>query len=441
MTPAGDPKEPATWPSELCLALAGLPTRGTLTIALSGGLDSVFLLHSVAHWYRDFPDVLVKAIHVNHNLNAGAGRMAGFCEKLCAGLALPLRSRSVVVPTAAASLENSARQVRYQIFEENLEPGQHLLMAHHRDDQTETVLFRLVRGGGVRGLAGMPRQRALGEGTLLRPLLSIPRAKIYQWARAWQLDWVEDPSNADCTFDRNFLRHEIVPAIEKRWPGAGKSMAGMAGYAAESDFLNTRLAAIQRIYIEDSRHRLCVTALGALTEIEQSNLVRCWIRDFKARPPGASKLAQGLRDLIMAAADRSPVLEGDGFSIRRFSGHLYFVATQSKPPEQTATWSTQESLEWAGGQLRLHGDHQRAPVLQVTRRQGGERFRPRAGGPSRPLKKWLQENGVPPWERERLPLIWCNDELVAVGNLWPSAAANDAGPHRPWRIIWEPCRR
>lgn len=442
MTPAGDLHEPTTWPIALQSAMATyLPESGIVYVALSGGLDSVFLLYVAASWYRHVPGVDVRATHVNHNLNAGAGEMERVCEYHCVKLNVALIRHSVEVPSSHASPEDNARQARYQAFTDLLKTGEHLLMAHHRNDQAETVLFRLLRGSGVRGLAGIPRQRALGPGELMRPLLDISRDEIKAWSQAWGLDWAEDPSNTDCAFDRNFLRHRILPLIATRWPGFRSALASTASHAAESEWLNERLAVLQLRDIQDENGRLNTEALGALSVCEQKNILRFWIRQQQARPPGAAKLAQGIKDLITARHDRVPAVVGENYSIRRFRNHLCFVPAQPEVPDQTVNWQPSESMEWGGGLVRLEGQAGTDVMLRVARRQGGERFRPYAGGHSRSLKKWLQERAVPPWERDRLPLVWHHDELVAIGNLWSSADTDGSGSRPSWRVIWEPTER
>lgn len=416
--------------------MSAIPAADRIHVAVSGGLDSIFLLHVVSAWFRQGGDVSVHAIHVNHQLQAAAGAMDACCRRTCDSLRIPLNVTTVEV-AAGESLENQARKARYAVFESQLQAGELLLMAHHADDQAETVLFRLIRGSGSRGLAGIPRERALGDGCLFRPLLELSRERIHSLATTWQLDWVDDPTNDDPSIDRNFLRHRIIEPLSQRWPGVVSSMGRSARQSAEATELGHKLAQLQLRDIRDERERLAIAGLRALSQAEQKNLLRWWLIDQHLEPPSAVRLEQGLNDLLAAAEDRLPELVGDNYMIRRFQGHLYCVVGEHEPPLKPIVWNALDTVVWAGGYLRTIGDDVPDRQFTVTARTGGERLRPRMDGPSRPLKKWLQEQGMPPWERKVLPLVWAGDELVAVGDFWMSPALFDNPEKASWRIVWE----
>lgn len=416
--------------------MADIPAAECIHVAVSGGLDSIFLLHAVSAWFQGREDVSVQAIHVNHQLQAASSAMEACCRQMCASLGIPLTVTRVDV-VVGSSIENQAREARYAVFEERLQAGGLLLMAHHANDQAETVLFRLIRGSGSRGLAGIPSERQLGKGRLFRPLLALTRERIHALATAWELRWIDDPTNHDESIDRNFLRHQVIEPLSQRWPSVVSSLGRSARQNAEATQLSHALARLQLRDIRDEQGRIEISGLAALSEAEQKNLLRWWLIDQSLEPPGSARLEQGLADLLAAGQDRLPELPGDGYVIRRFQGYLYCVVADNQSPAEKRVWDTRQSLDWAGGRLFAVGE--KIPVLQfmVTARTGGERLRPHASGPSRPLKKWLQEQGVPPWERARLPLVWAGDELVAVGDLWMSPALFDDGKGSSWRIAWE----
>lgn len=445
MTPGAKPGTGFTWPDALCAPVRTLPEHSRLWVALSGGLDSVLLLHLVVACHRD--RVPVGAIHVNHQLQPNAGDTEAFCRLQCEALGIPLVSRRVSVGTgekggSVAGIEEAARVARYDVFEHILAPGDLLLLAHHADDQAETVLFRLLRGSGVAGLAGMPGCRPLGAGQLARPLLSLERSELERWARAASLDWVEDPSNADQSYDRNYLRHAILPGLKARWPGLTRRVRHSAGACAESELLAARLAERQWSECADGRGRVLVRALGLLSLVEQKNFIRWWIRQRGFRPPTVSDWHQVMNDLLEAGEDREPELRGDGYCLRRYQGRIYLVPESPDAPAQGATLAPGEPLNWSGWTIALEpgpNPEQAHPPIRVSTRQGGERIRLHPEGTSKSLKNWFQEQAVPPWERARLPLIFGGSggpgELLAIGDLWCSEHYTGSAPAAGWRLI------
>jgi len=444
MTPGAKPDAGDAWPDTLCAPVRSLPDHSRLWVALSGGLDSVLLLHAAAQCYRGRTPI--RAIHVNHQLQANAKETEAFCQRVCEQLGLPLTVRRVSVDHGKAAdqvsgIEEAARKARYQVFESELEAGDLLLMAHHADDQAETVLFRLLRGSGVAGLAGMPVSRALGAGQLYRPWLSLERAELAEVARQAGLSWVEDPSNVDQGFDRNYLRHAVLPGLKARWPDLTKRLRHSAGACADSAVLNARLAEYHLAEVADAGQRLSVPRLQGLAPVEQVNLVRWWIRDQGFEAPALADWSQVLEELCGAGPDREPELRGQGFSLRRFQSRLYLVPEGPSPREGSVLVSAQ-SVHWGNWRIELEpgaNPEQGAPPIRVSTRQGGERLRPHPEGPSKTLKNWLQEQAVPPWERARLPLVFAGsgelEELIAVGDLWCSEHYSGSAPAAGWRLI------
>ena len=443
MTAGADWRQPASWPDILRDAMQSLPTATRWWVGLSGGLDSIFLLHVARAWirYQGLP-VALHAVHVNHQLSARSPVWQAFCEKTCAGLDVPLVSEAVLIAPEGVGVEAEARRLRYQVFQRLLGTGDLLLLAHHADDQAETLLYRLMRGSGVRGLAAMPAQRRLGEGRLMRPLLTLSRAFIETQAQAWGLVWHDDESNLDVGFDRNFLRHRVLPVLGERWPHVVDSLSQVAEACGEADALLGELAEIDADSACHADGQLLCAPLASLSTRRQMNLMRYWLRKQGVQPPGRQRLLAGVAMLLQAGEDRQPALEWPGWSVRRYRGALYLVRRIAEAPE-AREWDLRQALSWAGGRLfvkGVDGEGLRSDVdrVRVSLRRGGEHLDVDGRGSRRPLKKWLQDQGVPPWLRTRLPLLWWRDELVAVGDLWVHpgyrAAAGEAG----LKVIWQP---
>jgi tRNA(Ile)-lysidine synthase len=449
MTQAGKAGPDGDWPEPLLDSVRNLPAHAGLYVALSGGLDSVLLLHTAAIAGRGFPPPT--AIHINHQLQPNASDTEALCQRLCQSLGVPLKTMAVDVAahsprgdTGTGGLEEAARDARYRAFESCLGEGDVLLMAHHADDQTETVLFRLLRGTGVAGLGGMPRSRALGNGLVYRPFLDFSRQDLEQWARVHDVKWIEDPSNQDQRFDRNFLRRSIIPALKHRWPSLNRRVAATVSACRESEELAASLARIHFTQCEDEDGGLDLGRLSGLTLAEQKNLVRWWVSHHRYSPPNPADWRGLLSDFLASGTDRQPEYRGDGYRLRRFQGSLRLVPDQPPPGPDSIALMAGQPMTWGGWLLELRpaGENEKpAPELRICARQGGERIRPRADGPSKPLKNWLQEQAVPTWERGGQPLVMESsggaEALVAVGDLWVSERYCGEAPASGWRLILE----
>ena len=444
MKTGGNTASAPDWPADLQAPVSSLPEHEKLRVALSGGLDSVLLLHVAVACHAE-----VTAIHVNHQLQPDHEQTEQFCRDVCARLSLPIVVERVKVPVApggAGGIEESARQARYQVFRRYTGPGDLLLMAHHGDDQLETVLFRLLRGSGVNGLAGMPQTRPLGQGHLLRPWLTVSRARLEQVAKMMALRWREDPSNDDQIHDRNYLRHAVLPGLKQRWPGLLQRVAHSARACADSEHLNRRLAELQWQQCGDDDNRLRLDDFEALSRLEQRNLLRWWIHRQGWPLPVLADWHQALSELLTAGKDRAPEIRGEGFSVRRYRRRLYLVPAFESPKKSTAL-KPEQPVRWGVWRLALTpapafaNPNPAPPPIRVSTRQGGERVAPEPGRPSRALKTWLQEQGVPPWERAGLPLVYElsqeREVLIAVGNLWCSDRYSGSAPVAGWRLIVE----
>ncbi|MFO1468169.1 MAG: tRNA lysidine(34) synthetase TilS [Steroidobacteraceae bacterium] len=415
--------------NELGLSLARLtpPDAGGYLIAVSGGADSLALLAAAAR-LRDFGRLAgLRALHVDHGLQAAAARFRLACEAACARFAVPLDIVALeLAPAAGRSLEELARDGRYAALAAALEPGECLLTAHHEEDQAETFLLQALRGAGLEGLSGMPAVRRLGAGWHLRPLLGVPRAALRAFAATLELAWVEDPMNEDERFDRAWLRHVLWPSLTSRWPAAGAVLARAASHMAE---VRARLAALTATELEDSRDgaALRLTALRSLPDDRRTAVVRAFIAERGARPPPEARLAEGLRQMCEAREDANPAMYWDGVALHRYRDRLYLTeGSQPALAPHRWRWRDQPVLELGAGLGTLslvEGagglDTSRLPgELEVRARRGGEVLAPHAGAGHRDLRHLLQERGVPPWRRASIPLLCSGEELIAVADLW-----------------------
>jgi tRNA(Ile)-lysidine synthase len=421
--------------------LPGFPNIG-LVVALSGGVDSTVLLAALAA--HRVPGLRVRAVHVDHGLHPNASKWCEHCRMLARSLGVPLEVlKTRVVKQAGVSLEAAARDARYAMLAAQLAPGEFLLTGHHEDDQLETVLLQLFRGAGLAGLAAMPPVSACGGGWLARPLLSRTRAELQEWARGAGLSWVEDDTNADETLDRNYLRRRVLPLIRDRWKGVGPAVSRSARHAAEGQRL---LDLIGRADVEraSSGAELFVPTLRALQPDRRRNALRFWIAAAGARMPDTARLEELAGPVIDARPDSNPRVSWGDVEVRRHADLLAIIkraavgsltglarisADRQPDAELSVEWSWKvvpvlELIE-DGGTLELkpdpHGpiDLDAIPAtVTVSRRRGGERLRPRRGGPRRSLKSLLQESHLPIAQRGRLPLLFSGATLLAVGSLW-----------------------
>ncbi|HHJ12888.1 MAG TPA: tRNA lysidine(34) synthetase TilS [Gammaproteobacteria bacterium] len=409
----------------------GLPAASACVVAFSGGVDSHLLLHELAARRARLPAPLA-AVHVHHGLQAQADAWARHCRAVCTRLGVPLAVLEVDArPASGESPEAAARNARYRALADWLEPGALLLTAQHRDDQAETLLLQLLRGAGPAGLAAMPAARPFGRGRLLRPLLGLPRAEILRRAQNAGLAWIEDPSNRDPAYARNFLRGEIVPRLRRRWPALDAVLARAATHQAEAAQLLDALAGIDLVACARGTG-LDIPALARLDAARQRNLLRHWIRRQGFPLPVARVLERLRTEMPAARPGRSPRVDWAGAQVRRYRDVLYLMAPPPSVPEGLEySWAGpgEQALAEAGGVLRgqavTGADGARAPLLKwphaggyrVRFRRGGEMLRPAGSNHRRRLKTLLQEKGIPPWERERLPLIYAGETLAAVAGV------------------------
>jgi len=418
-----------------------LPQRRPLKlcVGLSGGLDSVVLLH-LLNKARVEPGLVVSALHVHHGLSPNADAWADFVVALTDELDVSCAIVRVEINPAGEGLEAAARNARYAAFAQS--DADVLLLAHHANDQAETLLFNLLRGSGVSGLAAMPAVRALGDKLILRPLLDVGRNELVAYAQNHDLRWVEDESNASPAFSRNHLRHEILPMLAARYPAVVATLARTARHMGEADALLDEFGA------QDLAYCLCEGAFdlsraGCLSLGRMQHALRYWLR--QSGIVLESRSWQALLAMLNARDDSMPALIWRERAVRRYRDRLYLTPAHCcagpvvpLQPQALGVWAVPA---WSGA-LSLSMDGVLSPywlgqpwVLRPW--SGSAQLRLRPGRHSRTLKHLCQEAGIPPWRREMTPLIFQGDRLMAVPGLGVAAdfqvQDGDSGIRLDWR--------
>ncbi|MDR6957421.1 tRNA(Ile)-lysidine synthase [Pseudomonas brassicacearum] len=426
-------------PTRLLTQLSPWRNAVTWRIAFSGGLDSTVLLHLLASLSKNHSLPTLCAIHVHHGLQAVADTWPDHCRSVCDVLGVPLQVVHVQVQPGA-SLERAAREARYGAFLAATHDNEVLLTAQHRDDQAETLLFRLLRGAGVRGLAAMPSQRPLGQGYLLRPLLDVSRAELEAYATQQGLSWIEDPSNDDHRYARNYLRQRVFPVLTEQWPQASMTLARSAAHLSEAQGLLGDLARIDLVGATTpgafdwlGLRSLELAPLQALSPARQRNAMSHWLASMTTLPDSDHWCGwDSLRD---AKGDAHPIWRLADGELHRTGGRIWWLSDHwlHSAPGAVPWPDPSVPLRLSGnGGVTLGGKPPAGPLC-VRYRQGGEVMELPGRG-HRDLKRLLNENGVPAFVRGRLPLLYRGEQLLAVANL--KGLDTDAGGC--WKLIWTP---
>lgn len=407
--------------------LSGLPCPGNYLIAYSGGLDSHVLLHMMAA-LRGRLNAPIQAMHIQHGLQAEAAQWANHCAHICQALQIPYTEIQLNLQAQPGiSLEALARDARYAALGAKLPPQGMLLTAHHADDQAETLLLQLLRGAGVEGLAAMPPCRQYHAGWHARPLLRYPRAELKAYAKQYGLNWLEDPSNQNTDFDRNYLRHHIMPLLQARWPAANKTISRSASHlAALLPVLQTQTTQLLQSCL-NAHGRLRISQLNKLNETELGWVIRAWARQAGHAMPHQAHLHQIKKNVLNAAADASPQVSWDDTILRRYRDELWLTPKQSfPPPDTTLDWPDTPELTLPAGCGRLMRQPTteqgipdrlwREEKISVQWRSAGISCQPIGRNGRRSFKKLCQEFAIPPWQRPYLPLIYADGQLIAVAD-------------------------
>lgn len=403
-------------------ALQALTAAPRWRVAVSGGVDSTVLLHLLRRYRDGGGGAPLSVIHVDHGLSPRAAAWAAHCAELCRAWQVPFDVRRVDVVTGREGPEAAAREARWRVLAETAETGEILFVAHHRDDQVETALLRLLRGSGTRGLAAMIGLSERRGFRVCRPLLDIRREQIAGYASAHGLVWVDDESNADERLSRNWLRRRLLPLLAGHWPDYRERIAATTAHCADDAALLDEIADSDLAGATGSDRFgpwLDLATVADLSRQRARNAAARWLATQGAPAPAPGQWRSLFDDLIAAAADRMPRIDLGKMTLRRFRGRLYLVGPLAAPvtahaqplaPGQTLSLPGGGTLAWCNGN-GYNGD------VEVRLRRGGEHFRHSPTASMRPLKKLLAELAVPPWLRDRVPLLYASDELVAIADL------------------------
>jgi tRNA(Ile)-lysidine synthase len=418
-----------------------------LVVALSGGADSASLLLAAASLGKSFRGLPVRAVHVDHGLQSAAAAFREACAAWCRALDTPLTVISVIIDMPpGVSIEAAARDARYAAIGAELRPGECLLTAHHSEDQAETLLLQALRGAGLPGLSAMPLCRPLGQGWHLRPVLAVSKGELREFGAGFGAACADDPMNQDLRFDRSYLRRQIWPLIEARWPGASAALSRAARHAAEAQELLDGAAATDVARLRDG-DALSLPGLRALKVQERINAVRFWLWESKVEPPSTARLTEALRQMFDAHVDHLPCIVWGNYALRRYRQRVFL--TQAEPPriEGIHRWRVRPD---AGVDLGPHLgvlrwvmqdggiDPQRLPeTVAVRRREGGETLKPAAQARTQSVQHLCQSHGVLPWMRDALPLVFADDTLIAVADLWLDARCRVVNGAPGLAVLWE----
>lgn len=437
-------------PQHLLAALKQIPTASCYWAAYSGGLDSHVLLHALSV-LRGELDAPLKAVHVNHGLSKDANAWSQHCETICGTMGIPCQVYDVdASPEPGESPEAAARRARYAALSGIIRPGDCILTAHHQDDQAETVLLQMLRGAGPRGLAAMPVFTDFSRGMLARPLLGFTRDELHDYAVQQGLQWIDDQSNFDTGYQRNYLRHEVMPQMKSRWPTLARILSRTATHCADAASLIDEIAAADLEKIRGPEpNTISISRLLVLGTAHQGNVLRFWLRQMDVQLPETVHLDCLRHDVLDAADDRIPLLTWAGVEIRRYRDVLYVMPPLAGHQNKVVLrWNLNEELVLPAGSGRLTAVQKigmglnaalcRSQPVSVRYRQGGERCKPAGDNHTREVKKLFQEHGIPPWRRDRIPFIYVGEQLAAVAGLWICQPC-EAGPDDiGFDIAWLP---
>lgn len=397
-------------------------------IGFSGGLDSTALLHALAQ--LQLP-VQLRALHINHQISANADAWQTQCADFCAQYSIPFYAEKVRVENTGKGIEDAARAVRYAVFEKNLAAGDYLLTAHHANDQAETLLLRLMRGTGPRGLAAIAAVRTLGAGLLARPLLHFTRAELEAYALAHQLSWVDDESNLNDDYDRNFLRNHVMPLLHRRWPEFKRKWQQTTELCAQQEAVMEEFAREDLMRAVPLTERvgqsIALNALLGLSPARQQNVLRYWLRSMNYTTPEQAHWRQIEQQIFSGRDDAQTRVSWGNVALHSYRQRLYALPLHL--PELELAFE----LRVSDVNPRLKTD---LPDLHIRYRIGGERCKPAGRGHSQTLKKLLQDYALEPWLRDKVPLVFSGDDVVAVGDLWICADFVAAEDETGYTLVW-----
>lgn len=417
-------------------------------VALSGGRDSSAMLHAAFNLFQSGKIAQLSAVHVNHGLQLQADEWQAHCQQVCNRYQIPLLSKAFDLASRGKTSEADAREARYQFFEQCVKKDQLLLFAHHSDDQAETTLFRLCRGTGIHGMAGIPEVRKFSHGFILRPWLEFSRGELTDYAKEYQIEWVDDPSNQSSQYSRNFIRNEVIPLLRSKWLTVPKSIAQFSRIAKDQIEILDEVAEQDRLSVEIEPAILDILALANLSHARQRNLLHFWVKKYACLAPSTAEIDEVIKQLYSSVTtpisnEKSIKVKAGGGWVRSFDHQLfYYLNDEPKAILQNTVWQdisrnlrldndlvicskanregsdnsdSEKSTTTQNLPVRLPNEHE---IVSVRPRTGGELAQPEYRRHSAELKKIYQELRVPSWRRKWLPIIYYNDQLVAVPGIF-----------------------
>ena len=410
-----------------------LENYSRIAVAFSGGLDSSVLLHSLVS-IPEFKE-RVFAIHVNHGLSPNSKSWIKHCEKFCSVLGVNFIPLTIELENSKTN-ENILRQARYEAFFSCLEKGDVLCTAHHQDDHIETILFRILRGTGIKGLAGIEKYSQIEGIDLIRPLISYSKKDLLDYGNKFNVNWIEDESNEDLSISRNFIRKKVIPNLKNdNWPEYKNSISYLSSKAKEANEILDEIAFLDlKRCASESLDRLSILKIKELSHARAMNVLFTWL-GINTHLGVSNKITdQVYKSIVLASENSNPVVtfgkrgESGSFQIRRFNNflrHLPLTETETLSNKKVWKWNTNNPLELPTGTLSMQlslgkgiSTQLTEPGISIKGRIGGERCKPEGRSKSQKLKKLFQEYRVPPWVRDRIPLVYVGDQLAAVSDLW-----------------------
>lgn len=398
--------------------LLAYPKVRRYLVGFSGGADSTALLTAL-HAEQGHLDASIEAVHFNHGLQAEAGSWQRHCERFCAERDIPLTSHTFEIPNRRGNLEARARNLRYGYIEEHIDAGAMYLTAHNADDRAETFLLHALRGSGLDGLASIPEIRALGSGYVARPLLDFSRQALVAYLGHEHVEWIEDPSNLDIDVDRNFIRREVIPLLESRWPAARDSLARTARHLRTASIVLQDLLTDQAGLDSHQALQLPLGTLDSLGDSARSLILRAWLRGQGAPPMPEARLEEFLGQVATAAPGSQCETAWADWTLKKFRDELRLIPPGEYPECPERDWDATSTLDLGAGlgTLRISGSTGgMRQALTVGPRKPGRRIQIHSRGPHRKLKKVFQEQPIPPWQRQSIPVLYRGDQAVAIGD-------------------------